>query len=53
MAAEYLDNARLLNSAPDQTTFSCYVSDKPQRFQALAERFLGKNINRVEVVNMP
>lgn len=53
MAAAYLKNGRLLNTSSEQGGFSCYVSDKPQRFQALAERFLGKNINRVEVVNMP
>jgi glutamate racemase len=33
-------------------TLQCYVSDKPQRFQQLAERFLGQPINRVEVVSL-
>jgi len=30
----------------------CFVSDKPQRFQQLAEQFLGKRINRVEIVSL-
>jgi hypothetical protein len=28
------------------------VSDKPQRFQQLAERFLGRSVNQLEVVNV-
>jgi len=51
MAKNVLSELHLLN---DGTTpsFNCYVSDKPQRFQQLAERFLGKKINRVEIVNL-
>ncbi|MEX2605344.1 MAG: glutamate racemase [Gracilimonas sp.] len=30
--------------------FQCFVSDRPQRFHELAERFLGKRLNDVEVV---
>ncbi|MCC5927408.1 MAG: glutamate racemase [Bacteroidetes bacterium] len=52
IAKTYLEKHDLLNPEP-AGRFDCYVSDKPQRFQALAERFLGKPINRVEVVNMP
>jgi glutamate racemase len=48
---KYLSDIKLLNSQK-KGTFQCFVSDKPQRFQILAERFLGKSINRVEVVNM-
>lgn len=33
----------------DQPTFSCYVSDRPQRFQKLAERFLGKQVEEVVI----
>jgi glutamate racemase len=51
MAKTYLGEKKLLN-ANEEGKFYCYVSDKPQRFQLLAERFLGKSINRVEVVNM-
>ncbi len=32
--------------------FSCFVSDQPQRFQELAERFLGRKIENVEVVSL-
>jgi len=32
--------------------FHCYVSDKPQRFKLLAERFLGNKLNRVEIVSI-
>jgi glutamate racemase len=51
MAKNVLSELRLLN---DETngSFSCYVSDKPQRFQQLAERFLGRKINRVEIVTL-
>lgn len=51
MTKELLLSKNLLNKS-QKGQFNCYVSDKPQRFQALAERFLGKSINRVEVVNM-
>lgn len=52
MAHEHLEHAHMLNPRASGGKFDCYVSDKPQRFQILAERFLGKAINRVEVVNM-
>jgi len=42
------DLNKLNNTRP--STFDCYVSDKPQRFQQLAERFLGQKINKVEIV---
>jgi glutamate racemase len=48
---KYLSDKKLLHPQK-KGTFQCFVSDKPQRFQILAERFLGKSINRVEVVNM-
>jgi glutamate racemase len=51
MAKAYLTSKNLINTA-NEGVFECYVSDKPQRFQTLAERFLGKTINRVEIVNM-
>ncbi len=49
MALEMLTSADLLNSGKNGD-FECYVSDKPQRFQELAERFLGKKLNRLEIV---
>lgn len=32
--------------------FQCFVSDQPQRFQELAERFLGRELVNVEIVSM-
>lgn len=46
---ELLSGLELLNPAQEQGSFDCYVSDKPQRFQVLAERFLGKKLNRIEI----
>lgn len=33
-------------------SFECYVSDRPQRFHDLAERFLGRDIDGVHVVKL-
>ncbi|MEX1010754.1 MAG: glutamate racemase [Balneolaceae bacterium] len=33
--------------------FECYVTDRPQRFQELATRFLGRNIPDVKIVHLP
>lgn len=54
MAAELLTEKKLMNrnDGSRQGSFECYVSDKPQRFQQLAERFLGEKINRIEIVNL-
>jgi glutamate racemase len=43
-----LAELNLLNSSGGD--FQCFVSDRPQRFHELAERFLGKRLNGVEVV---
>jgi glutamate racemase len=51
-AKKHLEKHHMQNPNQGPGKFECYVSDKPQRFQILAERFLGKSINRVEVVNM-
>jgi glutamate racemase len=32
--------------------FQCFVSDRPQRFQELAERFLGRTLDEVDVVDL-
>ncbi len=45
-----LDELGLLNESGGD--FRCYVSDRPQRFHELAERFLGRNLNGVEVVSL-
>lgn len=45
-----LEELHLLNQSGGD--FQCFVSDRPQRFHELAERFLGKRLNGVEVVNL-
>lgn len=45
-----LDELGLLNKSGGD--FRCYVSDRPQRFHELAERFLGRSLTGVEVVNL-
>lgn len=49
-ARQKLEQLGLLNT--EGGDFSCYVSDRPQRFQELAERFLGQRIQNVEVVTL-
>lgn len=51
-AKEVLTEKKWLNQQ-EKGSFSCFVSDMPQRFQHLAELFLGKPIHRVEVVSLP
>lgn len=51
MAKKELEQRGLLNNDP-HPDFKCYVSDKPQRFQELAERFLGKKVEDIEVVSL-
>lgn len=46
-AAEKLDVLQLRNEKGGR--FDCYVSDRPQRFQELAERFLGRKIDHVHL----
>jgi glutamate racemase len=52
MAKKLLTEKNLLNVRAEGGTFECYVSDKPQRFQTLAERFLGKKLNRIDIVSL-
>lgn len=51
MTAIKLRELDLLNDQ-ENGRFECYVSDKPQRFQQLAERFLGQTISRIEIVGL-
>ncbi len=39
----------MINESGEKGEFTCFVSDKPQRFQNLAERFLGKKLHRIEI----
>ncbi len=52
MTRNHLDTQKKRNNSTEKGTFECFVSDKPQRFKLLAERFLGKKLNRVEIVNL-
>lgn len=47
-AKEYLEHQDGCNNQGG--SFSCYVSDRPQRFQELAERFLGHELSHIEIV---
>lgn len=49
LAREKLAENNLLNTAGNGS-FQCFVSDRPQRFQELAERFLGTDIPDVKIV---
>jgi len=51
MARESLKEQHLLRTDP-KGKFECFVSDKPQRFQQLAERFLGRKIPQIEIVQL-
>jgi glutamate racemase len=52
MAKDHLAQKELLNSQQEIGNFSCFVSDKPQRFQKLAELFLGRHIHKIEIVKL-
>lgn len=49
-AKEKLGSLDLLNTSGGQ--FQCFVSDRPQRFHELAERFLRKKLTYVKVVSL-
>jgi len=49
-AKQTLEKLELLNKTGGD--FQCYVSDRPQRFQELAERFLGRKISDVIVTHL-
>lgn len=51
-AREALKSMRLSNPSGSTGRFNCYVSDRPQRFQELAERFLGREIGNIEIVDL-
>lgn len=49
-AKKTLTSLELLNT--EGGDFQCFVSDRPQRFQELAERFLGRKISDVVVTHL-
>ncbi|MTI87298.1 MAG: glutamate racemase [Balneolaceae bacterium] len=50
-AKEKLEALDMLNA--EGGGFECYVSDRPQRFQELAERFLGHPVKGVHIEQLP
>jgi len=44
MAKNKLSELNLLNEMKNKGELTCYVSDRPQRFRELAERFIGREI---------
>lgn len=52
MAKRQLQKKNLLASNDIDGQLECYVTDKPQRFQELAELFLGKKIQKIEIVSL-
>lgn len=51
MARDTLQELDLMNTG-DPGDFQCFVSDRPQRFQELAERFLGTKIPNVQITQL-
>lgn len=49
-AKEKLNELNVLNDEGGK--FECFVSDRPQRFQELAERFLGRSISEIQIVSL-
>ena len=49
-AREKLSELHLLNG--NGGDFQCFVSDRPQRFHELAQRFLGKPLKQVEIIHL-
>ncbi|NBC03709.1 MAG: glutamate racemase, partial [Bacteroidetes bacterium] len=45
MAQGKLSELELLNDSGKKGELTCYVSDRPQRFRELAERFIGREID--------
>lgn len=50
---QILEQKQLQNPRNEKGRFDCVVSDKPQRFQQLAERFLGRTLTDVRIVDVP
>lgn len=49
-AAKQLQQQELLNAFEQPVTHRFYVTDVPQRFQAVGERFLGQSLGEINVV---
>lgn len=51
--AELLDEKGLSNPSSPEVRYRYFVTDVPLRFHAIAERFLGRAIGEIELVNLP
>ena len=50
--AQALAQAGLLNNSTEEADYRFFVSDIPLRFQSIGERFLGRSLGQIEMVNM-
>jgi glutamate racemase len=53
LTADLLSLQGLANSQDSPPSYRFLVSDVPNRFQTIAERFLGRSLGDVEVVKLP
>jgi glutamate racemase len=53
LTADLLSRQDLANSQDNPPSYRFLVSDVPNRFQTIAERFLGRSLGDVEVVKLP
>lgn len=53
ITAGLLTQQELANTDGTPPEYRFYVSDVPNRFQTIAERFLGRSLSRIEVVKLP
>jgi glutamate racemase len=52
IAADLLDKQKIGNNNDSLPDYVFYVSDVPYRFQTIGERFLGRTLDRVELVSL-
>lgn len=50
--AKALEQANLLNQQTQLADYRFFVSDIPLRFQTIGERFLGRNLEQLEMINL-
>lgn len=52
MTESLLNEKKLINLQKSPGSFECFVSDRPQRFRELSERFLGRTIPDIYIENL-
>ena len=50
--ATLLQSSGLANPSVEAPDYRFYVTDLPVKFQTIGERFLGRSLNRLELVNL-